>query len=108
MFAVIKTTHPTLAATSWTKVNTKTGDYRKFLQLVSEDATNILRVELTGNGAPAPTLATEGFPLAKATTAGPSISGIYREHGDKRSSGDVYVYNPTGGALTTLAVTEGQ
>jgi len=108
MFVPIATTHTSIATATWTKINAKKGDARKFLRVINEDTSNVWRLALVGNGGTVPTLSTQGFPLTASSATGPLLGSIYEEHGDKRSSGDVYAYQASGGPLTTLAVTEGQ
>jgi len=108
MFVPIATTHPSIPNETWTKITTKKGDARKFLHVINEDTNNAWRLALVGNGGTVPTLSTQGFPLSASSSTSPRLGSIYEEHGDKRSSGDVYAYQDSGGPLTTLAVTEGQ
>lgn len=92
------TTHPTIATETWTLLTTIPGQTRRSLIVVNENTTVTFRIE-TGCYE-APTVATAGIPLAPG--------GIYQEDDGDRTGGHVYVYQSSGGPLTSIAVKEGK
>jgi hypothetical protein len=76
-----------------------TSGHRKRLILVNEDTTNVWRFEIIQPNEAVPTLATEGLPLYPN-------GGCMVEDYTGCSTGDVYAYQASGGALTSLAVQE--
>lgn len=95
MYSPIDTAHTSIPDDAWTKVNTLAGKDRRFFMLVNESG-SAFRVETSDT---LPTLATEGFKLADGQ--------VYQEAGVTRSSANVYVYQNSGGPLTTLSIKEG-
>jgi len=95
----IPTAHPSIPTATWTKVNTVPGNRRKYLLLLNEDAANTFRVETVASGGAAPTQATDGWPI--------KAGNWYEQTYDNLSTGDVYVYQASGGPIATLAVKEG-
>jgi len=96
----LPTTHPSIPDAAWTQVNVLIGrknrlQVRQALHMRNEDVSNNFRFELTDT---APTLATEGRLLA--------AGDFFFEEDDAVTIDDVYVYQASGGALTTLGVTE--
>jgi hypothetical protein len=94
------TYHPTIAATTWTKLSTAISGFPtnfKRLTLCAEPGGVDFRFELRATDVAAPTLATDGMPL--------SVSWTYFESdGDVEANVDVYVYNTSGAPSAKLAV----
>lgn len=94
-YVPVDTAHPSIPSGAWTKVNTIAGKDRRFFMAVNETGSDF-RVETSDT---LPTLATAGFKLADGQ--------VYQEAGVTCSSADIYVYQSSGGALTTLSIKEG-
>ena len=95
-------THPSIPSATWTKVSVIPAGStmpRKLLVLMNEDGTNTFRFEFVQAGGSVPTLATQGLPLY-------SHGEVTYDH-TACPTGDVYVYQASGGALTSLGVMEG-
>jgi len=101
-----QTTHPSIPSGAWTKVTAIEGSRRKRLILLNEDPTNTFRFEICNSTVAATLGATSGLPLAPAT-GGVGTGGLYEEDYDNLTTEHAYVYQASGGALTTLAVKEG-
>ena len=106
MYTPIATTHPSVPTATWTKVSTLAGKDRRYLRLVNDDPTNVWRFEMVVAGAAAPVGAAVGTMLSKGSTG--HTGGFYEENEhSKLSNAEAWVYQASGGALATLAVTEG-
>ena len=118
----LPTAYPSIPSGVWTKVTTIPGTAQLGRAIVNFDATNTYRylilvkpsgvtdaawqtyITATYGGSAA---TTSGKPLAPAATAG--VAGDqYNETYDDLTTGDIWVYHGSGGALTTLAVDEGR
>lgn len=95
------TRHPSIQNATWTKVDAVAAGIRRQLIIANEDATNAYRIAIVRVGAGAPASASAGQLLPVGMSYVEDLaSGI--------SLSDVYAYQASGGALATLAVTEGE
>ena len=95
----LPTTHPSVPSGAWTKINTVSGSNRRRLLVVNENSSVNYRIETCGAHEVAALGASSGLILTPG--------GSYTENYDSLSSANVYAYQGSGGALTTLAVKEG-
>ena len=92
----VATMHPSLTNATWVIVSAVPWRDRTFLRLVNEDPAVDVRFEIA---TAIPTLATEGTLLY--------ANGGFVEEDTFVTQGNVYAYQASGGAIITLAVTEG-
>ena len=95
----IATTHPSIPTATWTKVNTYTGRQgRQGILVINENSSVNFRLE--------PCNATEAALLTSASGILLTPGGHYEENKLNTTMEDIYVYQASGGALTSLAISE--
>lgn len=113
----LPTAYPTIPSGAWTKVTTIPGVSQLGRGIYNMDTADIFRflVLVKPNGVAdaawatavnATYGATAGKPLGIAPSAG-LCGGTYEENYDNLTTGDIWVYQGSGGNLVTLAVDEG-
>lgn len=111
-YSPIPVAYPTIADSTWTKINTVRGRDKAYQLIVNTDTSNIYRLlklpsDLTSAVVNAAYADTDGLPLAPASSAG-LAGGSDEETYDNLSCGDTWAYQASGGALATLAILEGR
>jgi hypothetical protein len=102
----IATNHPSIPNATWTRVNTSRNAKRR-ITLVNEDPSNQFSFIKVAVGASVAGLtSSDGLPLDPG--GGSLTGGIYETPPGMTEKSDVYAYQASGGALTTLGVFEEQ
>jgi hypothetical protein len=107
---IVPTAYPSIANATWTKVNTLPPEERSFFSIWNCDTANVYRFLILVQGLTSVYVnatygATAGKLLSPAADANHVGGGMELET-ENQHNGDIWVYQGSGGALTTLAVDE--